>query len=795
MSFSVRKLFSRAATTPAGPALRADERHRAQDLVDRGIAAENAGAAGQALQYYRQAIEADAGFAAAHMNLGIALQATQDLADAIVSFQRAIALDPGYAAAHYNLAMARLILGEHAQAENDFRAALRLRADFPEAHVGLADALEALGRDEHALAALDAAIAQREHYAGALLNAATLLRKLGRQSEAEARLREVPEDHSAFMDALVQRAAVLHELERANEAQACFRRAVELKPDFHQAYNDLGNVLRDLGRLSEAEAAYRRALALEPDFSYAHSNLGNALKDLGRLAEAEACHRRALELDREFHEAHNNLGNALVELGRPDEAARHYCHALELTPDYHVAHSNLGNVLRSVGRLREAESSYRRALALKPDYDEAHSGLLFCLGHDADVDAQTLFAEHCRFGEMFETPLRSSWPQHANSREAERRLRIGFVSGEFLSHAVAFFIEPVLAQLAGHPRLSLHAYSNNGVEDEVTRRLRGSFRHWRPIVGLPDAALAQAVRDDGIDILVDLSGHTGKRRLLTFARKPAPVQASWLGYPGTTGLLAMDYYLADRFLLPPGELDGQFTERIVRLPAYLAYLPPKTSPPVNPLPALGNGHVTFGSFNRPAKLSRPVIALWSKLLRALPGARMVLGAMPGDGSSGRLIEWFAAEGIARGRLDFHARCSMNAYLELHRQVDLCLDTFPYTGGTTTFHALWMGVPTLTLAGHTIPGRIGAGTLGHFGLDAFVVHEREDFVRRGVSWANDISTLSSLRSGLRNRFEQSLIGRPETVAAGVERALRSMWRRWCAGLPAESFEVQLRDISQ
>ncbi|MBI3370705.1 MAG: tetratricopeptide repeat protein [Betaproteobacteria bacterium] len=795
MSFSIRKFFTRDVATPSALVAPADDRRRAQELVDRGVAAEDSGAAAQALQCYRRAIEADAGFAPAHLNLGIALQAARDLAAAIACYQRAIRLDPGYAAAHYNLAMVHLISGEYAQAEGSFRAALKLRAGFPEAYVGLADALEALGRNEDALAALDIAIGQREHYAGALLNAGTLLQKMGHLSQAEARLREIPEDHAEYLDAVVLRAAMLHAQGRANEAEACFRRAVEIKPEFHQAHNDLGNVLRGLGRLPEAEASYRRALDLEPDFYAAHSNLGNVLKDFGRLPEAEACYRRALELNRDFHEAHNNLGNALLELSRPDEAVRCYRRALELKPDYHVAHSNLGNALRSLGRLSEAETSYRRALELKPDYDEAHSSLLFCLGHNQDVDAPALFAEHCRFGEVFETPLRALWPQHANSRDPDRGLRIGFVSGELLNHAVAFFIEPVLAQLAGYPQLSLHAYSNNAFEDAVTRRLRGLFAHWHPIVGLSDAALAERVRDDGIDILVDLSGHTGKYRLLSFARKPAPVQASWIGYPGTTGLRAVDYYLADRFFLPPGEFDAQFTEKIVRLPAYLAFLPSETAPRVNSLPALSNAFVTFGSFNRPGKLSRAVIAVWSQLLRALPGARMVLGAMPDDGSKYALIEWFAAEGIPPERLDFHARCAMNAYLGLHRQVDLCLDTFPYSGGTTTLHALWMGVPTLTLAGDTVPGRIGAGTLGHFGLDAFVAHDAEDFVRRGTSWAGDISALAGLRAGLRERFEQSLIGQPAMVAAGMERALRTMWRRWCAGLPAASFEVQLQDISR
>ncbi|MBI3370699.1 MAG: tetratricopeptide repeat protein [Betaproteobacteria bacterium] len=653
MSFSIRSLFKRVAVQASASVAPAGNRSRAQELVDRGIAAEDSGASAQALQCYRQAIEADPGFAPAHMNLGIALQAAEDLAGAIASYRSAITLDRGYAAAHYNLAMARLSVGQYAEAEDDFRMALRLRAEFPEAWVGLAEALGALGRDNEALAALENAVRQRKDYAGALLNT--------------------------------------------------------------------GGLLQKMGRLSEAEAIHRRTLKLKPDYTEAHDILGHVLLSLGRVSEAMACHRRALEL--------------------------------------------------------------------KPGFHEAYSNLLFCLSHDENVSAQALYAEHRRFGEIFETPLRSSWPPHPNSRDPERGLQIGFVSGDLRDHAAGRFIEPMLVQLARYPRISLHAYSNHAIEDNVTRRLRRQVSQWHRIAGLSDQAVAQAIRDDGIDVLVDLSGHSAGHRLLSFARRPAPVQASWIGYPGTTGLLAMDYYLADRFLLPPGQFDDQFTERIVRLPAWASYLPPESAPPVGPLPALSNGIVTFGSFNRPSKLSESVIALWAQLLRASPGARMLLAAMPGDGSVDALAGWFAREGIAPERLDFHARCGMDAYLAMHQQVDLCLDTFPYSGSTTTYHALWMGVPTLTLAGRTLPGRLSAGALGHLGLEGFVAHDAADFVLKGRSWASKVSALAALRAGLRGRFEQSLLCRPGAVAAGVGSALRSMWRRWCAGLPAESFEVR------
>ena len=693
--------------------------------------------------------------------LGTALAAQQRFEEALPKLSRALDLVPSDPVTHKNMGAVLKQLGRLPEAEASLRQALELKPDFDEAHHNLGN----------------------------------VLRDLGRLSEAEASFRRALEFKPDYHQALGNLGATLHDLGRLAEAEASYRRALELKPDYHEAHGNLAIAMRALGRLPEAEASCRRAVELKPDYHEAHSNLGVLLKELGRLSEAEASCRRALELKPDSHEAHNNLGNVMRELGPSSEAEASYRRALELKPDYHEAHSNLGTLLHDLSRLAEAQASYRRALELKPDFEEARNSLLFCLSHSKEVDAQALFAEYCRFGEVFEAPLLPFWPQHTNSRDPERDLQIGFVSADLRAHPVAYFIEPVLAQLADHPRLSPHAYYNHAIEDDVSRRLRRYLPHWHPIAGLPDSAVAQAIRDDGIDILVDLAGHTAEHRLLTFARKPAPVQASWIGYPGTSGLSAMDYYLTDGFFLPPGQFDAQFTEKLVRLPASAPYLPPDPAPPVNALPALSNGFVTFGSFNRPNKLSPPVIALWSQLLRALPSARMVLGSMPSDGRNDALIEWFAREGVAAERLSFYSRRDTEAYLKLHYQVDLCLDTFPFAGLTTTYHALWMGVPTLTLAGQTVPGRSGAGVLGHLGLDAFVAHDAADFVTKGMSWAADPSGLAALRASLRGRFRESLVGQPATVVAGVAHALRMMWRRWCMGLPAESFEVRLQDISR
>lgn len=578
----------------------------------------------------------------------------------------------------------------------------------------------------------------------------------------------------------------LHLLERLDEALASYDRAIALNPDFADSCDGRGQVLQDLTRLDEALVSFDRAIALKPDFAETHVNRGKTLDNLGRLEEALASCERAIALKPDLAEAHVNKGKTLDNLGRTEEALTTYDRAIALKPGLAEAHVNKGKILGDLGVLEEALASYNRAVALKPDLAGAHSDLLFLHSHDGNIDADSLFVEHCRFGEQFESPVRTEWPRHDNIRDPERRLQIGFVSADLRNHSVAAFIEPVLAHLIKRRQLSLHVYYNHEREDDVTLRLRGMVERWNPVHALSNAALAEKIRADGIDILIDLSGHTGGNRLAAFARKPAPLQASWMGYPGTTGLRAMDYYLADRHFLPVEQFADQFTEKIVYLPANAPFLPFAGAPAVNPLPALNRGQFTFGSFNRISKINRSVIAMWAQLLRALPDSRMLLGGLPEERQCETLLAWFALEGIARERLTLHPRSGMTSYMKLHHQVDLCLDTFPYTGGTTTCHALWMGVPTLSLAGATPGGRAGAAILGGVGLETMIAHDADDFVNKGVGWAGQLDALAAIRLQLRERFLQSAIGQPALVAEGLERALRTMWERWCAGLPAIHF---------
>lgn len=745
-----------------------------------------------ALEPMREAATLSPGDAEAHYNLGVVLQQLGHPEEAEASYRRTLGLRADYADAWLNLGVALNRMQRVEEAEDCLRKVIRLRPESVAAHGNLGAVLEAQGRLDDAEASYRQAVAICPDAAEGHFGLGRILRLRECLDEAEASLVRAIEIDPHHANAHAELALVLQERECLDEAEQHFMEALRLNPQDVAILGNRGNLLCEMERLIEAELCYRAALSIDPDDAGLYANLGKLLKNQGRLDEAEKSFRQAIQIDPDDLEVHNRLGLALHERGRLEEAEACFRGILQVAPHKPSAYSNLGCVLMSLGRLEEAADCFRKALDMGPAHTVTHSNFLCALSLSGKVDARSLFSEHVRFGERFEASFRASWPVHTNPRDPDRRLRIGFVSADFFDHAVASFIEPVLAGLAGHPGFLLHAYYNHFLNDKVTKRLQCHFTHWNQVSGWSDEQLVDRLLDDGIDILIDLSGHTGYNRLAAFARKPAPLQASWIGYPGTTGLSAMDYYLADRFVLPAGQFDDQFTEKIVRLPANAPFSPVDGAPDVNPLPALERGYITFGSFNRRDKLSRDVIALWSKILNAVPQSRMVLGGMPESGGQDTLAAWFAEEGIPRERLDFHPRSGMAHYLALHHLIDICLDTFPYNGGTTTHHALWMGVPTLTLAGGNAAARSGASILGHAGLESFVANDAADFLSKGLFWSRNLDDLATLRAGLRDRIAQSAMRRPDFVAEGLTRALRHMWKRWCSGLPTESFEVTLQD---
>ncbi|MGN6388808.1 MAG: tetratricopeptide repeat protein, partial [Burkholderiaceae bacterium] len=472
---------------------------------------------------------------------------------------------------------------------------------------------------------------------------------------------------------------------RTDDAFAAFREALRLDPADAGAHGNLGNLLQATGRPAEAVECHLQALALAPDCAPAYCNLGAALHDLGHWNEAVECDDKAIALDPGYAMAWNNRGNALRALGRTDAARASLERSLALDPHYPMGWNNLGNLLRDQGDPEAAIAHYRRALDLDPSLAEVFSNLLLTMHTVARFGPDALFAEHLRFAQCYEAPLMASWQPHPNVRDKARRLRLGYVSGDFREHAVVNFLEPILAA-HDKAQVEVFCYHNHPQEDAATRRIRALADRWVPCHGMPDAALSARIRADTIDILVDLSGHTAHNRLLTFVRKPAPVQLSWIGYQFSTGLSAMDYRLTDAALDPVGMTERFHTETLLRMPAAAPFTPAADSPPVNLLPALTAGCFTFACLNQLTKISERMIALWAEILAALPHARLMLGNANDDTTRDRLLAAFAWHGVAPARIAIQPRLPLRDYLALHHAIDLGLDSFPYNGGTTTCHA-------------------------------------------------------------------------------------------------------------
>ncbi len=573
---------------------------------------------------------------------------------------------------------------------------------------------------------------------------------------------------------------VLRARGRYAEAEAAYRQALEIDPALVPALGNLGNVLLDQHKPDEAEVVLIEALNHAPDQPWLLRNLALSLMARGATERAEAALRHALTIAPSDAEAHETLGALLGQSGRPIEAEAHHRAALPGLKERHRGLSNLAIALQAQGRHAETEACYREALALRPDYATGHGNLLFALNYRTDLTADAIFAEYRNWDRQHAVNLAPVEPRIAMDRTPGRQLRVGYVSGDFRQHSVALFAEPLLAA-HDHAAIELYCYAEVAISDAVTERFRGIADHWRSTVGLSDAAVADMIRQDGIDVLVDLAGHTGGNRLLAFARKPAPVQVAYLlGHGYSSGLSAMDAFLADANLAPSGA-DALFSERLVRLPRIpLAYAPPDAMPAVGPLPALRNGFVTFGHFGRPERLNDNVIATWADILHAVPGSRLVLNSRPFGEPAFRdlFTARFAAHNIQSERLDLISTRPLSDTWAAYGDIDIALDPFPHNAGTTTIEALWQGVPVVSLAGRPSVGRFGAMILASVRMDDWVCDDGASYTARGVMAAGDLASLATLRAELRPRMAASPLLDATGLARCVEAAYRTLWHEWC-----------------
>ncbi len=681
----------------------------------------------------------------AHYHMGLALYRQGKPVDALTCFHKALAVNPRDAQALYNIGCILRSQGDSQQAIEFFQKALEIDPDHLSAHNNLGASLHATGKIEDAIACFQKALKINPRLADVHINLGRAFREQG----------------------------------QVENAWHCFEKALAIQPDHAVAHYNMGVILYNRGSASEAIARFQKALALDPTFAEVYFSLGNVLSDCGTADEAIANYRRAIQLEPNHTEAYLNLGHVYQNIGKIHQAVMCFRKAIEIRPAFAEAHNNLGKALGELGLLAESLNSYRKALELKPDYTAAHSNLLFQMNYDPESTAKDMMGAATIW-----------WQQHGQSvsrrfyhrpRPDRRRLRIGYVSADFCQHSVSHFFLPLLTA-HNERNVEIYCYSDVRRPDEITRRIENRALNWRPIFGRTNEAVARQVFEDQIDILVDLSGHTAANRLLVFAGKPAPLQVTWLGYPGTTGLPFMDYRITDEIADPPGLADRCHSETLVRLPhGFLCYAPNWPTPSVAQLPSSVAGYITFGSFNNLSKVNPEVIAVWAQILLNVPDSCLMLKAkqLSDESVRRRYLDLFARNGIGSDRIKMAPTTqTIPEHMSRYNRVDIALDPFPYNGTTTTFEALYMGVPVVTLAGERHAARVGASILSHLGLPSLIAGTPDQYVRIATRLANDAKRLSGLRDSLRQQLLASSLGDSDGFARTMEEGYQNMWQDYC-----------------
>ncbi len=587
-----------------------------------------------------------------------------------------------------------------------------------------------------------------------LLRAGMAHHEAGRLAEAEAIYKQVLQREPRNVDGLHLSGLIAHQHGRHAEAIELVRQSVIINAAVPMFWFNFGNVLGAAGKESDGVDAFRTALQLQPDFADACHNLCNYLEHLNRLEESATALQTLVRLRPDSANAHFRLGWALHRLGHYGAAAQAYRRALELQPDMAHAQLNLAGVLQQLGRTDESIESARKAQMRESLDFRFHSNLLLTLHHSDTATAAEVFAEHLRWAQLHADPLT---PKNPRLPAAEGRLRVGYVSYDFRNHPVGFFMESILAH-HNRERFEITCYSGTARQDEFTARMKAGSERWIEVAPLSDAELAGQIEQDRIDLLIDLAGHTADHRLLAFARRPAAVAATYLGYPGTTGMSAMDYRITDAIADPPGMTEQFYTEKLVRLPdGFLCYRPPDVAGEIAPLAADAMKHITFGSFNHAGKISATTLRLWGAVLRADTDARLVLKALGlmDEQTRDRIRRELRQLGVSADRITFlPVEMDPASHLARYRQVDIALDPYPYHGTTTTCEALWMGVPVITLAGPVHAARVGASILSNIGLPELVAQTPDDFVRIATELGRDRARLRELHESLRGRMRAS-----------------------------------------
>ena len=643
----------------------------------------------------------------------------------------------------------------------------------------LARAYQVLERLDDAIAVCTQAVALQPNSAEIWNNQGLIQHKLKQRDAALASYERALALKPNYVKALDNRGNVLRELDRPEEALHCHEQALDLEANNADSHNNRGVALQILKRPQDALVAFTRALAIRPNDVQIFINQVNSLIDLARFEEALVCCNAALAINPDFADAHYNRGCVMRSMKRWSEAQVCFEKTLVIDSNHVGALNNHSLLLMEQGRFDAALAGFSHASAIQPDVITTYSNALFTLNYHPDKSAAEIFAAYRAFDQRFGESCRTNWQPHTNHRDPERKLRIGYVSPDFRWHSMRHFLEPLLAH---HDKqvVEITAYSQTLHEDLMTERYRHHVDHWVATEQLNDDALAERIRADEIDLLVDLAGHSAGNRLGVFARRPAPIAVSWLGYGYTTGLSAIDYFLTDEITVPTGS-EELFAEQPWRIAVpSMVYRPDSEMGEVNSLPALTHGFVTFGTLTRGIRINHRTIRVWSEILQRIPRTRLVINSDAFNSLERQqaLAARFAVYGITPAQLEIGFN---SPPWDVLREVDIALDCFPHNSGTTLIESLYLGLPFITLADRPSVGRIGSTILYGAGHPEWIANSEDEYIEKAVALASDLPRLAAIRANLRSELEASPWRDEVGFARRVEQAYREMWRRWCAGV--------------
>lgn len=729
-----------------------------------------------AIYAYKKAIRINPDFFQAHYNLGNAYKNNDDLVNAESSYKNALLIDNNISVL-CNLAHVLYEQNKEKEAKENYEQALKINPEFSTAHVGLGVVLKAMGLIEVAEEHFREAI-NLDQDVEAYRHLGDLLHDRKRFKDAEDCLKTATLVHPGLVDVHLRAALFLRAQGRVKESIAYFNQALQIEPTRKDVHLELGLAKNDLGQFLEAELSFKDALRLDPDYYQTYNNLGLVLYKMSKHSEAVASFSKAIELNSRDASLYSNLSLPLAAMGELKKAENALVKSIEIQPGYCNAYINFCTNYLAQGSYEKAEAMCIEGLKYHPNSTVLKSNLLFAMNYSDNHSAEYRLLQAQKFDHIVTEQLEHAFTEW-QSVYHKKRLRVAFISGDLRQHPVAYFLENLIRNI-DLSKFELYAYVTDDREDLTTGRLKPNFSFWKSLMGVSDQAAAKLIHDDCIDVLFDLSGHTAGSRLPVFAYKPAPIQVSWLGYFATTGMKSVDYFIADEVGVPASH-QVHFVEKVKYLPdTRLCFIAPSNQVEVSSLPALSNGYITFASFQNLAKAGSEVLKLWAEIMLAVPNSKLrwQSAGLKDDVLKNEILARFNKLGISAERLILIGAVPRLDYLKSHNEVDVILDTFPFPGGTTTCEALWMGVPTLTLAGDRLISRQGASILTAAGLDDFVVNSKSDYLKKAIALSSDINRLAQLRNNLRIQVLASPLFDAKRFARNMEVAILEMWHDYC-----------------